>query len=230
MIADTKINGGMDLSQIRVNVYVSHPLVKAGLHAVLDHHPDIDVLSAGSEHSRLGAGSDSIIVAEETDSICRAAPSRRGAEVMVRPSGRIVAVGNCDTGSSIVAAFCSGVRGFVSAHAVETELPEAIRAVARGQAYLSSTMASTLLNWLSAQMPADLARFYQAASLLSSREREVLWLLGNGHSNAQIATKLVVSETTVRSHLSHILTKLGLQNRTEAVLFGYQFRLSMSGP
>jgi DNA-binding NarL/FixJ family response regulator len=228
-IADERIAGGKDRSRIRVNVCVSHPLVSAGLYAVLAKHPDIDVLSSGSGHSRPGADSGNIIVAETTDSICHVVPSRRGAAGMGRPSRRIIAVGNCNTGSSITTAFCSGVRGFVGVRAVETELPEAIRAVARGHAYLSSDMASTLLNWLSAQMPADLARFYHSAELLSSREREVLLLLGNGHSNAEIATKLVISETTVRSHLCHILTKLGLQSRAETVLFGYQFRLSMSG-
>lgn len=227
-LPDPTIKGRKDCSPIRVNVHVAHPLVSAGLHAVLSEHPDICVLSSRSGLRGPGTDSDDIIVAETTDSICRLVPSRRRNATVAGPGRRIVAVGNCDTGISIVTALCGGVRGFVSVRHVATELPEAIRAVARGHAYLSSSMATTLLNWLCAQLPADLARFYRAADLLSSREREVLLLLGYGNSNAEIATKLVISETTVRSHLCHILTKLDLRTRTEAVLFSYQFRLSTS--
>lgn len=217
-----------DCSPIRVTVHVAHPLVSAGLHAVLREHPDIRVLSPRNGNWGPGASSGDIIVAETTDSICRHVPPLRRNATKTGLDRRIVAVGNCDTGISIITALCGGVRGFVSARHVVTELPAAIRAVARGHAYLSSSMATTLLNWLSSQLPAGLARFYRAADLLSSREREVLLLLGNGHSNAEIARKLVISETTVRSHLCHILTKLDLRTRTEAVLFSYQFRLSTS--
>lgn len=218
-------------SPIRVDVRVAHPLVSAGLHAVLRDHSDIQVLEPnGGRRGDMPAAPDGhdVIVAETTDAACRPALGGRARSAANGPhrTARVVAVGDCDEEMGILTALCSGVRGFVGSRSVATELPAAVRAVARGEAYMSSDMAGTLLNWFSGQLSTDLARFCRAAELLSVREREVLALLGSGYSNSDIAGILVISETTVRSHLYHILTKLDLPTRTQAVLFGYQFRLS----
>ncbi|CAM3366672.1 response regulator transcription factor [Kibdelosporangium persicum] len=126
---------------------------------------------------------------------------------------------------AVLGAISGGIRGFVSDRAVDEELVPAVRCLAEGRAFLSPRITNGLLDWLAGQLPADPTRFSRANKVLTEREREVLIELGLGHSNAQIAERFVISQTTVRSHVYHILTKLGLPNRTQAVLFGYQYQL-----
>jgi DNA-binding NarL/FixJ family response regulator len=151
-----------------------------------------------------------------------------------RPNGRlrpehVVSVVGAGSRATMLGAIGAGVRGFATDQHVDRELPVAVRAVAKRRAFVSPDLAGGLLDWLAGQLPDDPTRFDRALNDLSEREREILGLLGDGGSNAEIARRLVISETTVRTHVYHIMSKLKLANRTQAVLFGYQFRLNF-GP
>jgi DNA-binding NarL/FixJ family response regulator len=207
--------------KIKVDVRVQHPLALAGLRAALSPCDDMLVVD------------DEGVVPRLTDvDVTVVEVSRRLPAFLCDESNAgdchaqdVVAVISDFAEPVILDAIHAGVRAFVSGSAADRELPVAVRLIASGGAYLSPNYAGLLFDWLATQLPLDLTCLRRAAAALTDREREVLRYLGQGCTNARIARELYISETTVRSHVYHILTKLGLNTRTEAVLFGYQFRL-----
>jgi DNA-binding NarL/FixJ family response regulator len=90
---------------------------------------------------------------------------------------------------------------------------------------LSTAVTRQLLDQVARRLPAAVSRRPDELDLLTEREHEVLRMLANGLSNAEIAAALVVSEATVKSHVSHLLGKLGLRDRVQAVIYAYETRL-----
>lgn len=124
----------------------------------------------------------------------------------------------------------AGVRGLVSPHQASEQLVAAVLAVSRGDVFVSPDLTAVLLDWFASRLPGSTPlRPESAVADLTAREREVLELLGDGRSNAEIAIKLGIQETTVRSHTYHIATKLRLRNRTQAALLGYQYGMVANG-
>ena len=106
---------------------------------------------------------------------------------------------------------------------------DAVRAVAAGDAVLSPAVTRRLLDQVGRRLPAAVSR-EPGLDALTEREREVLRLLAAGLSNPEIAEALVVSEATVKSHVSSLLGKLGLRDRVQAVIFAYETGLIAPGP
>ena len=209
---------------VMVDLRVEHPITRAGLHAILQRQPGIEIVDRAAASDR----ADVMVVMGESPG-GTPADSQPGGPTHAWPAGGPkVLVGSRTTEDVLLHSIRHGIRGFVSERGVARELPEAVRVVAFGSVFLSPDYAAGLVEWVAGQLPPETARFRAAAERLSSREREVLCLLGTGSSNADIARRLVLSETTVRSHVYHILTKLDLPNRSHAVVYGYQFRLSLS--
>lgn len=123
---------------------------------------------------------------------------------------------------SILSAINYGVKAVLTPEAVDAELVAAVRAVAAGQAFLSVAYTRQVFDWLSVRLPERISDASRRAGLLSAREWEVLSMLGQGHSNSATARLLGISTATVRSHISHISSKLDLGTRDEIALFGYQ--------
>ncbi len=132
-------------------------------------------------------------------------------------------------GDTLLNAIKQGVRGIVAESMVEEDLVRAVRATALDNAFVSDVTARYLLDSLAVRLPEHTSEVRKALDRLSHRERQVLRLLGEARANADIASTLRISEATVRSHIYHILTKLDLETRTEAVLFGHQFTLATAG-
>jgi DNA-binding NarL/FixJ family response regulator len=109
------------------------------------------------------------------------------------------------------------------------EVVAAVRAVAAGDAVLSAAVTRQLLDQVARRLPAPVSRQLADLDVLTEREHEVLRMLANGLSNAEIAAALVVSEATVKSHVSHVLGKLGLRDRVQAVIYAYETRLISPG-
>jgi DNA-binding NarL/FixJ family response regulator len=109
----------------------------------------------------------------------------------------------------------AGARGYVLKGAPPSEILKVLRAVAEGEAHFGPEVARRLTNFFSAPPP---PRSGEAFSDLTSREREILDLIAQGHTNAKIARQLFVSPKTVRNHISHIFTKLQIADRTQAIL------------
>jgi DNA-binding NarL/FixJ family response regulator len=122
----------------------------------------------------------------------------------------------------IIDALRAGASGFLLKDAPVEELLAAVSAVAAGDAQLSPAVTRRLLDQVARRLPAPVAHGEDALGDLTEREREVLRLLALGLSNSEIAEALVVSEPTVKTHVSNVLRKLGLRDRVQAVIFAYE--------
>ncbi|AFA73476.1 transcriptional regulator, LuxR family [Gordonia polyisoprenivorans VH2] len=125
----------------------------------------------------------------------------------LRPVPRVLVVTNHDTDADILAAIEAGASGYLLKDTPPTELIAAVHAAAAGESALSPMVATRLMSRMRA--PAD--------AVLTAREIDVLVEVAAGHSNREIAKRLLLSEMTVKSHLVHIFSKLGVRSRTAAV-------------
>jgi DNA-binding NarL/FixJ family response regulator len=122
----------------------------------------------------------------------------------------------------------AGASGFLLKDASPEDIVAAIRAVARGDALLDPAVTASVIGQFAA-LPSPREDLKAQADELTAREREVLSLMASGLSNAEIAGELVVSEGTVKTHVGHVLRKLGLRDRIQAVIFGYESGLLQPG-
>lgn len=122
----------------------------------------------------------------------------------------------------VVESLRAGASGFLLKDAPPEDLVEAIRIVAAGEALLAPSVTRRLLDRVASRLPPANEDTIPALSELTDREMEVLKLLARGLSNAEIAEKLVVSETTVKTHVSRVLSKLDLRDRVQAVILSYE--------
>ena len=122
----------------------------------------------------------------------------------------------------VVESLRAGASGFLLKDAPPEDLVEAIRIVAAGEALLAPSVTRRLLDRVASRLPPANEDTIPALSQLTEREMEVLKLMARGMSNAEIAEKLVVSETTVKPHVSRVLAKLDLRDRVQAVILAYE--------
>ncbi|SDK66367.1 response regulator [Nonomuraea jiangxiensis] len=222
---------------IRVLLVDDQPLLRTGFRLILEAEPDITVVGqagdgkAAQEQTRAllpdvvlmdirMPGVDGI---EATRRIVReAAPSAHVPKVLVLTT--------FDLDEYIVEALRSGASGFLLKDVPPDELVQAIRVVAAGDAIVAPSVTRRLLDRFATRLP---SAYEQAAPArldrLTERELEVLRLIAKGMSNAEIAAKLVVSETTVKTHVGNVLTKLGLRDRVQAVVLAYETGLITPG-
>jgi DNA-binding NarL/FixJ family response regulator len=142
--------------------------------------------------------------------------------VRVAAGGRALTFGLDDY---IIAALRAGASGFLLKDAPTAQVVDAVRAVAAGDAVLSPAVTRQLLDQVARRLPAAVTQTPEALTQLTEREREVLRMLAAGLTNAEIAQALIVSEATVKSHVSNLLGKLGLRDRVQAVIYAYETRL-----
>jgi DNA-binding NarL/FixJ family response regulator len=122
----------------------------------------------------------------------------------------------------VVESLRAGASGFLLKDAPPEDLVEAIRIVAAGEALLAPSVTRRLLDRVASRLPRANEDTIPALAELTERELEVFKLLARGLSNAEIAEKLVVSETTVKTHVSRVLAKLELRDRVQAVILAYE--------
>ncbi|WP_169790683.1 LuxR C-terminal-related transcriptional regulator, partial [Streptacidiphilus carbonis] len=138
---------------------------------------------------------------------------------------RVVVLTTYDLDEYVYDALRAGASGFLLKHALPEELLLGVRAAADGGALISPTVTKRLLSAFT-QPPPRPSPPPTALGELTAREREVFDLLVRGRTNTQIARTLSVAETTVKTHVSHALAKLGLRDRVHAVLFAYEYGLA----
>lgn len=192
-----------------------HPVVRDGLAAILSTQPDFEVIGEASTGTE--AVQKAIALKPDVILLDLEMPELDGAEALkqiriAQPEARAIVFTAFDTDERIVSAVQAGAHGYLLKGVPREELFKAIRVVSEGGSLLQPIIASKLLNHVRARH--DEANEPEP---LTDREMEVLRLLAQGKSNKEIAATLVISERTVKFHVSSIMGKLGASNRTEAV-------------
>lgn len=207
---------------IRVLVVDDHPVVRHGLVSMLSYEPDIEVLGDAAD----GAEAVQRILELRPDVVLLdlRMPKLSGVEVMqqVRAHGlavRFLVLTTYDTDEYIAPALSAGAQGYLLKDSPPEDLARAVRMLMQGRAALEPAVAARMLARIS-DNPAD---------DLSGRELDVLRLLARGASNKEIAADLVLSENTIKTHLSRIFDKLDARSRTEAVTIALQRGLVSPG-
>jgi DNA-binding NarL/FixJ family response regulator len=205
-------------SIIRILIADDHAIVREGLRAVLGSEPDMEVVGeaiTGKEVVERAAElrPDLILMDIQMPELNGIEATRR--ILGVNPSIGVVVLTMFADDDSVFSAMRAGARGYVLKGAPPSEILKVLRAVAEGEAHFGPEIALRLTNFFSAPRPPSPEEPF---SELTSREREILDLIAQGHTNARIARQLFVSPKTVRNHISHIFTKLQIADRTQAIL------------
>ena len=212
------------MTPLRVVIADDQPMMRAGFKAVLEATGDIQVVAEAS------TGAEAVAAANQhaPDVVLMdiRMPEMDGIEATRQlPRQRVLILTTFGLDDYIIAALRAGASGFLLKDAPTAQVVDAVRAVAAGDAVLSPAVTRQLLNQVGRRLPAAVSQQPEALTRLTEREREVLRMLAAGLTNAEIAHALVVTEATVKSHVSHLLGKLGLRDRVQAVIYAYETRL-----
>ena len=216
---------------IRVLICDDQALVRAGFRAILELQDDIEVVGEaenGAEAVALAARrAPDVILMDIRMPVLDGVEATRQLVAAGSPA-RVLVLTTFDLDEYVHAAIRAGASGFLLKDVTPAKLLEAIRIVAAGDALLAPSVTRRLLERFATTLPQrDVSA--EALSGLTARETEVLRLLAGGLSNAEIAAELVVSEATVKTHISSLLRKLGLRDRVQAVILAYETGLVTLG-
>jgi DNA-binding NarL/FixJ family response regulator len=201
--------------RIRILIADDHPLVRDGIRAVLDTQPDLVVIgeaATGAEAVELAAELQPDVTLMDLQMPHLDGPSAIERIRSRDPRANVLVLTTYDTDADITRAIDAGATGYLLKDTEREQLFDAIRSAARGETTLSPSVAGRLL-----------ARVRTPRSdALSGREIEVLTAAAGGLTNKDIARRLHLSESTVKTHLLHVFTKLGVDDRTAAVTAGIE--------
>ena len=222
---------GADMT-IRVAVVDDQALVRRGFAMVLGHQPDIDIVAeAGTGIEAIAATRQhrpDVVLMDirrpEMDGLTATATILEEADWPLK----VIILTTFDPDEYVYRALQAGASGFVLKDIPPEDLAPAVRAVAAGGALLGPTITRRLIGRFTRTLATDTTTA-RRLNTLTDREREVLTELAQGSTNAEISNTLYIGAATVKSHVSSILTKLGLRDRTQAVIFAYESGLITPG-
>lgn len=214
---------------IRVVLVDDEPLVRGGLRLILGTEDGIDVVGeAGNGLAALDVVAEAaphVVLLDVRMPVLDGLGALR-ALVERGSEARVVVLTTFDTDENVRTALAEGASGFVLKDAPAEQLVAAIRAAAAGDAVLSPAVARRLgAELASARRPA----VPETVDALTPREREVLLLMAEGASNAEIAARLFIGEGTVKTHVARVLDKLGVRDRLQSVVVAYRTGIALSG-
>jgi DNA-binding NarL/FixJ family response regulator len=214
---------------IRVLIVDDQALVRRGFQMILEIEDDIEVVGESAD----GAGAVTTAVELDPDVILMDVrmPGTDGIEATKQLTARgvrarVVMLTTFDMDEYVYEALQAGASGFLLKDVQPELLLAGIRAVHAGESLLAPTVTRRMIDSFLARPPTPDPETGQRLAALTAREREVLGLLARGLTNAEIAAELVVSETTVKTHVGRVLMKLGLRDRVQAVILAYEVGLN----
>ena len=212
---------------IRIIVADDHHVVRTGFAALLSTQPDFTVVGTacdGTEAVRLcGELSPDIALMDVRMPVMDGIEATRQLAGLGRGGPRILILTTFDLDHYVYDALCAGASGFLLKDVTAERLFDAVRVVAAGEALLAPAVTRRLISEFTRLRPKpDDVPPNAALATLTPRETQVLRLVAAGLSNTEIAGRLVVTDETVKTHVSRMLSKLGLRDRTQAVVTAYE--------
>ena len=213
------------MKKISVVIADDQAMMRAGFRMILEAQPDVEVVGEAED------GVEAVEVANRLgpDVVLMdiRMPRLDGVEATRRLAGRkVLILTTFGLDEYIVDTLRAGASGFLLKDAPPEELVRAVRVVAAGDALLSPAVTRQLLDRVVPRLDAPERESPVALEELTERELEVLRLVAQGLSNREIAQRLVLGEATVKTHVSHVLMKLGLRDRVQAVVLAYEAGLA----
>ncbi|MEV7072032.1 response regulator [Streptomyces sp. NPDC091972] len=219
---------------IRVLVADDQMMVREGFSVLLNAMPDIEVV--GEAVNGREAVDRVRELAPDVVLMDIRMPELNGIEatreiVAADGTAKVLVLTTFDLDEYVYQALRAGASGFLLKDASARQLAEGVRVVASGEALLAPSVTRRLIKEFSklSESPRLMASAHTAYGDLTDRETEVLVLIAQGLSNSEMAERLVVAESTIKTHVSRILVKLGLRDRTQAAVFAYEARLVTPG-
>jgi DNA-binding NarL/FixJ family response regulator len=212
---------------IRVLLVDDQPLLRTGFRMILSAEPDLAIVGeAGDGASGVEAARklkpDVVLMDIRMPGIDGIQATRALAGPGVEDPIKVLILTTFGLDEYVVEALRAGASGFLLKDSPPEDLVEAIKIVASGEALLAPSITRRLLDRVATRLPPATDAAIPALAELTEREMEVLKLVARGLSNAEIAEKLVVSETTIKTHVSRVLAKLDLRDRVQAVILAYE--------
>jgi DNA-binding NarL/FixJ family response regulator len=212
------------VTPVRVLLVDDDDLMRAGLTAVLSSDETIDVVGEAPNgraavERAIELRPDVVLMDVRMPGLDGIAATRE--LLAVSPDAKVVVLTTFEQDDYIFGALSAGASGFLLKRTRPEELIAAIHTVAAGDSLLSPSVTRTVIQRVAGQ-PAPDAGAEARLDELTARERDVLELIARGLSNGEIAATLVIEESTVKTHVRHILRKLRLRDRVQAVIFGYE--------
>ncbi|WP_328398432.1 response regulator transcription factor [Streptomyces sp. NBC_00390] len=217
---------------IRVLIVDDQMMVREGFSVLLNAMPDIEVI--GEAVNGREAVTKAAELAPDVVLMDIRMPELNGIEatreIIAAPGeSKVLVLTTFDLDEYVYQALRAGASGFLLKDASARQLADGVRVVAAGEALLAPTVTRRLITEFSKLSETPRPAALTQVGDLTERETEVLVLIAQGLSNAEIASHLVVAESTIKTHVSRVLVKLGLRDRTQAAVFAYEARLVTPG-
>ncbi|MDR1651800.1 MAG: response regulator transcription factor [Synergistaceae bacterium] len=214
------------MKKIRIVVADDHRLFREGLRRLLELESDLEIVGEAKD----GAEAVDIILATDPDIVLLDInmPRMDGGQVIRRLKGasihtKFMAITAYDDEEHLANLSALGINGYILKSSSMPDLLAALRAVHGGESYVDPKVAGKLLSSFQKHKEEN-----DVMQLLTQREKEVLFWLSQGFNNMEISAKMVLSEKTVKNHVSHLLKKLNLNDRTQAAVLAWRMGLVQS--
>ena len=216
----------------RVLIADDQALVRAGFRMILDAEDDLEVVGEAADGAEAVAAArdlipDVVLMDIRMPALDGIEATRRVVALGGDPPVRVLMLTTFDLNEYVYEALRAGASGFLLKDVPPERLAAGIRVVAEGEALLAPSITKRLIEEFAAAAPAGAPP--PGLDELTARELEVFKLIARGLSNAELAAELVVSETTVKTHVARVLMKLGLRDRVQAVVLAYESGIAVPG-